>query len=99
MVALPAAAPGCLAEAVPAGSPGSQLGGRGTVSWLCGTALSRDIRQPSPPGGTVGVGVRDGAACCGTVRPVLPSEGPCLRASLWRQPWKSKCPQAVLPLG
>lgn len=42
-VALPAAAPGRLAEAALALSPVSQLGGRGTVSWLHGAALSGDI--------------------------------------------------------
>jgi len=73
---LPAAAPGHLAEAMLALSPTSQLRGRGTVSWLHGAALPRDIRQRSSPGVTVRVGVQDDIAHCGAVQPVLSLEDP-----------------------
>lgn len=61
VVALPAAAPGRLAEAALALSPASQLGGRGT-------SLFGDIPQRSPLGGTVCAGRQPAAEqlslCC-----------------------------------
>lgn len=98
VVALPAAAPSCLAEAVLTLSPASQLGGRGTVLWLHGAALSGDIRQHSPLGGPCQGAGRHGMLQSGSACAVLGGP-PGFRNGLWRLLWKSKSSPSRAALG